>query len=522
MHKLLIVDDEPMIRAGLRTIIDWESLGFVWVGEAASGPEALIKHGQLAPDLILMDIRMPRMDGLQVIEEIRKIDTSCHFLVLSGHADFSYAQRAIQFGIDAYILKPVDDDELYENVVRIAGVLDKRSEQAASLGHRETLRREELLQLAVSGDAASYPEIWKELEQLTGDSAKSFQLLLIEWSRTEEHTSAASIAARRRLTSAVQSNRAGWTFSSGAYTAVLLKDYVVQEGTGELLRQWVQQAAQEQRYIAVVGEAVPALVQLPSSYEAILEAIKHSFRLSSGELHLVSGEEQALHAEADEEQLQLRLQELAQKLYYMLDIGSQDGVRLMLQEASELASTSRLSEQRIKTSFAQMLTIVLNKLTAVHVQLAIQDELRIVTDLYKQTNYDEMMALLEDRLSQLAFRLGNSSNVSVIKQITGFIERHYAENLKLETLAELFNYNSGYLGKMFKNFTGEHFNTYLDQVRLRHAVELLQQGLKVHQVSELVGYANVDYFHAKFKKYKGMSPSSFKGMVKTDAERQES
>ena len=91
--------------------------------------------------------------------------------------------------------------------------------------------------------------------------------------------------------------------------------------------------------------------------------------------------------------------------------------------------------------------------------------------------------------------------------------RHYAENLKLETLAELSNYNSGYLGKMFKNFTGEHFNTYLDQVRLRHAVELLQQGLKVHQVSELVGYANVDYFHAKFKKYKGLSPSSFKGMV---------
>ncbi|MGO4271310.1 helix-turn-helix domain-containing protein, partial [Paenibacillus sp. TAF58] len=77
--------------------------------------------------------------------------------------------------------------------------------------------------------------------------------------------------------------------------------------------------------------------------------------------------------------------------------------------------------------------------------------------------------------------------------------------------AELFNYTSGYLGKIFKNYTGAHFHTYLDQIRIQKAIELLGEGLKVHQVAQRVGYANADYFHSKFKKYVGESPSSYKG-----------
>ena len=97
-----------------------------------------------------------------------------------------------------------------------------------------------------------------------------------------------------------------------------------------------------------------------------------------------------------------------------------------------------------------------------------------------------------------------------IKKLIDFTHRNYHENLKLEALAELFNYNSAYLGKLFKNYTGQYFNTYLDQVRMENAKTYLTQGLKVYRVAERVGYSNVDYFHHKFKKYVGMSPSKFR------------
>lgn len=100
-----------------------------------------------------------------------------------------------------------------------------------------------------------------------------------------------------------------------------------------------------------------------------------------------------------------------------------------------------------------------------------------------------------------------------IKKITEIINRRYNENLKLETLSELFCYNSAYLGKMFKNTTGEYFNTYVDKVRIEKAKEFLTQGMKVYEVAEKVGYMNPDYFNAKFRKYVGISPTSYRKSI---------
>ncbi len=91
--------------------------------------------------------------------------------------------------------------------------------------------------------------------------------------------------------------------------------------------------------------------------------------------------------------------------------------------------------------------------------------------------------MLEDRLMLLLDRIGSDCRDPVIKQVLDLVERHYAENLKLETLGELFHYNSGYLGRLFRNATGETFRTYLEKVRIRNAKALLESGLKVHQAA---------------------------------------
>lgn len=103
------------------------------------------------------------------------------------------------------------------------------------------------------------------------------------------------------------------------------------------------------------------------------------------------------------------------------------------------------------------------------------------------------------------------SGESVVDEMLHYIDHNYADNLKLETLAPLFGYNSAYLGKLFTKTVGESFNSYLDRIRIEHSKTLLNnQELKVYEISELVGYNNVDYFHKKFKKYVGMSPAEFR------------
>lgn len=107
--------------------------------------------------------------------------------------------------------------------------------------------------------------------------------------------------------------------------------------------------------------------------------------------------------------------------------------------------------------------------------------------------------------------VGYSSGENVLDEVLHYIHNNYQENLKLETIAPLFGYNSSYLGKLFSKKLGINFNSYLDQVRIEEAKKLLMDNsMKVYEIAEQVGYKNVDYFHRKFKKYEGTSPAEYR------------
>lgn len=119
MYKLMLVDDERLILDGLKYILDWESLGIEIVHIAVNGKEALDKFKEEPVDIIITDINMPVLTGLELIKEVKKFDDNVSFIVLSGYDEFSYAQKAIGLGVENYILKPIDDMELEETIKKI-------------------------------------------------------------------------------------------------------------------------------------------------------------------------------------------------------------------------------------------------------------------------------------------------------------------------------------------------------------------------------------------------------------------
>ncbi|CAM3562005.1 helix-turn-helix transcriptional regulator [Marinicrinis lubricantis] len=195
-----------------------------------------------------------------------------------------------------------------------------------------------------------------------------------------------------------------------------------------------------------------------------------------------------------------------------MDIGNKEAIEKALTDALNEMIAEEQSEQSIKTNCVQLLTAVFQKLSYSHPDYrpAIQEASKKIVDIYKQRNIYDLLNLSNELANHIVIRLTSKNNDTILKQMVELIHRNYNENLKLETLSETFNYNSAYLGKLFKNYTGEYFNTYLDKVRIDKAKELLQQDLKVYQVAERIGYTNVDYFHSKFKKYVGISPSAYR------------
>ena len=123
--NVLIADDEAIIREGLKYIVDWDELGFTICGEASNGEDTLNYILELNPDLVLLDIRMPKLQGTEIVKLAREHNYKGHFIILSGFSDFKYAQTAIRYGVDFYRTKPIDEDELTNAVITVKESLQK-------------------------------------------------------------------------------------------------------------------------------------------------------------------------------------------------------------------------------------------------------------------------------------------------------------------------------------------------------------------------------------------------------------
>ena len=173
-YKILLVDDEAEVRTSIIRKIDWSAVGFQVVGDAENGVDALEKIEQLEPDVVLTDIRMPYMDGLEMAERLREIHPSIKVVLFSGFDDFEYAQKAIKLNIIEYILKPVNAEEMMEILLRIKGTLDEEIQRLRDLTNlQESFRknlpilREKFLSNLVKGNAGKedipvFP-FWKEI-----------------------------------------------------------------------------------------------------------------------------------------------------------------------------------------------------------------------------------------------------------------------------------------------------------------------------------------------------------------------
>lgn len=135
MYRVVIADDERAIRTGLQIIVDWNSLGFEIVGSASNGEEALQMLMKQSIDVLVTDIRMPRLSGLQLVEKIQELGLSVNVILLTSYRDFEYARQAVSLGVREYLLKPVDEAALQELLRKIYGELNQRDEEDSM--HRE-------------------------------------------------------------------------------------------------------------------------------------------------------------------------------------------------------------------------------------------------------------------------------------------------------------------------------------------------------------------------------------------------
>lgn len=515
MYKVLIVDDEEFIRNGLKCIMDWEEEGFEICGDASNGESAIQMINRLLPDLVLMDIRMPKITGLEVVKYCTEKELPCKFVIISGFSDFKYAQEAIRYGVENYLTKPIDEDELLKTVRQIKTVLDEQNRDRDHLALIRQKAKDSILLDIVQGNDIQLTSLNEtDIAQLELQ-ADVYQVVIYESFSQAEGGMVYSFADLLRVT-----NRGEHTFNhfkQDQQNIILLKGDYALSRFNDFLEHYEdtnppQKGSPLDSLFLAYGRPVHSLEDVHISYEEALTLIKRRFFCIQGQ-HTLGYEELPDVNAVTQTISQEVLQEYAEYLVGYLQTFNRSNVAKTLFRLEEYLYNVRNDISEVKLFLTDLYLQIKEKIAVLYPNSSIpfSSNTMVINIIESKYSLYEIIQFFSEQFEMIMNATGNPSRNNIIDDILYYIEHNYQNNIKLETIAPLFGYNSAYLGKIFSKTVGENFNSYIDHMRIEHSKEmLLNNDYKVYEIAEKVGYRNVDYFHKKFRKYVGESPAEFR------------
>lgn len=536
METLFIADDESSIREGLKYIADWESLGFRLCGEASNGEDALAQIIALQPSLALLDVRMPKMHGTEVIRRAREAGYQGKCVILSGYSDFKYAQEAIRSGVSYYLTKPLDEDELYTVINDMKEALLAEKKRSNHVAELKSKAKSVILHELITNTLPA---------PLSPDDINHFHLRADAWQVViceDFHTHAASAPYTfAELFKVInQDNNIFEHLCVDSRDIVLLKGRHGLSKLVDFLDHYDEHPLQEgspmESMFLTYGRPVYTLEEVYLSYEDASWLLDRRFFCAPKQhaigYEMLPANSGTYDANSSDEVL-LCTKTAANTARY--------GAPMALSQAALIDFTERFVGY-IQTYNRRMARETLSELKhgLSHVPDEVSEIKLFLTDLYLQiretmkrnyasseipfmgnaavieyinrTNYlYEIIQFLSEQFEMIMNAIGSPSRDTILDDVLFYIDHNFQDNIKLDTIASLFGYNSAYLGKIFSKAVGENFNSYVDHKRIELSKQLLLENkLKVYEIADQVGYKNVDYFHKKFRKYVGESPAEFR------------
>jgi two-component system response regulator YesN len=497
---VLLVDDEKTVRDGLKVIIDWPAYGFDTFLEGEDGSDCLSKMIGFNPELTLLDIRMPKMSGLEAAERARKAGYDGKIIMLSGYSDFHYAQSAIRCGVDAYLLKSIDENELAAAVQKVREDIQQKAEASLLESKNLKLARNSLLCDILLGRGHNEAQLFQHV-YLNGD----YRVVLIDFDKD------AGESVRRLAEDTLKCCFAKYLLETvtidGRYTMVLKNAKAVSQ-LSEAVKTARKRAGTP--LFAGVGRAVNSFDEISLSYADARQMVEEKFFYNGSDIICFGGDSFVKGSSPA-----LDPQNYLGKIQTYVEAGELEKIKAFLGDLKQNIMTERIEPEKAKGILSGLYIGLLGKLQSSCPKLELPIESEVVDKIFEIDYLGDIIGFLEDEFCRISSGIANTDG-DIIKRILAYVEMNSHIDLKLESLANLFGYNSTYLGKIFKKAKGESFNTYVDRLRIRRAEALLSEsGLKVYEICEKVGYKNLNYFYKKFMRYTGKSPTAYRNDMQT-------
>ncbi|SHO44548.1 response regulator transcription factor [Anaerocolumna xylanovorans] len=532
MFRVIIADDEKKVCQLIRMLVDWDKFGMEVVATAGDGMEVLEKVKEYKPHLIISDIRMPGLNGLEMIEKARELDKELEFIIISGHKNFDYAQTAIKFGVNDYILKPVNKEELQVTLLRMRDKLKTREE--AQISNRQ---------------------IATDLAVNKGRLRNSFSSMLFM-----------NLIDRQKLRIELVNAEFNYNFKEGIFQVICLKFDHVKSAEGAVYtaleekgREWFYRLFHEFTYdyaccfqnnilyclinyakesrltvkrnikafvndvilqdvilnlveITVgLGHGVDNMEQIEESYKKASYAIQQ--RIVPGSLKVIEYEQKegTPFTESKEfGEFNKRIASCMEKFDLDQTLKEIDGLRRILLEYPGITGHEILQMTK------EVLNVYLLTLKENNIQISGGEKLlpefnenaddccRIqeLFGLLKNTLEISMKQVLEDK---------KQASIRPIRIAKQYIETNFKSSVTLEEVSSRAGFNISYFSTIFKKETGFTFLEYVTMLRMNEGKRLLRETDKtIGVICEEVGYSDMKHFTKCFKKYTGLKPNEFR------------
>ncbi|AIQ59355.1 response regulator [Paenibacillus borealis] len=529
MHRVIIVEDEFIVRYGIRSMINWESIGMEVIGEASNGREALEVMGAGLPDILITDIKMPVMDGIGLIAEVRKLSADIKIIILSNLEDFQYAQEAIRYGVSEYMIKsdmmPRDFEEVLLKQKESLEAVQKNMPAPSRAAHPEPVHRENiLLELIERGGPQGQIDADRLAQAGLADSRPLYVLHISLGSGAEPGYGQGQTVIRSALEQIWDEGALGYEIfpdRQGQINTIVTADLNAEPAGAawlDLLRSrseaLISRLSDPYGWTATIGISGVngQWAELKTAYAQAVEAAGHRLFMGSGRV-LVHGSEELKAQLQPLEALQISSHQIQSMVY---------------------AFQSRELEEYLNQLFGQLAV----RRDADLVQIISLELLMILTTLWpdvskdaeqvlelKKRYFDELSMLETLEQSRLWFMqafealvehmkdMYNSDRNSIIKA-TQYIQQYYYQEITLQSISRLVHLSKNYFANLFRKEVGESFLEYLTRIRIEKAKSLLTGELKAGDVGTLVGIQDPKYFSKVFKKITGVSPSEYRGLVR--------
>lgn len=531
MYKLMLVDDEALSRYVLRTLITKKFSNIEIVCEAENGRQAIDLNRNLQPDIIIMDIKMPGINGIEASKKIVEEFPNANILILTAYNNFDYIKSALDIGVKGYILKPVKEAEVVEKINKVLSQIEEQVNQFGFKELVETKIREvkpfmenELVAAFITGNG-DINKIENYISFLQED-IKAGYFMLISSGQTnsqEIHDCIRNRILKEKTHTIVTRNlpllkKCFFGKAIGSSMVVFIPSDITLPDN-KIYSEAVMIAEDILRKLKVIGD-IDASIGIGNSYTDIKNFNKSYNEAVYALKKSIEGKKiihfSSFRVELSTNEPQVYPLELENKLIDQLKSGQIESAKNFANDILMNITDKTSNLDHIKGFIGEFIAVLRRTIAKMGINLNSSLGMGNLSELSELSSIDEIEIWFKRNVYNILEQVEKCSNknTDMLSKVFEFSNRNFNKDITLESVALEVGLSSQYLSKVFKEKSGTNFIDYITKKRLEFAVELLKRGeLNIKEISKMSGYEDSNYFCKIFKKDTGLSPKQFRAKV---------